>query len=110
MKTRYAFADPKAPPRIGVAASNPPMTGGVVFDTFELDGTDQEALRVVEERNTPLRVERFEQGSWQPYAEEYAATDSGYDEARMFIQAIEGIGGGPVRLVSERGVPIPHKP
>jgi hypothetical protein len=107
MKTWHAFADPKAPPRIGIGANDPPVTGGVVFDTFEHDGgTHADRLRIAEERSSPLRVERLERGSWQPYGEKFPANGSGYDEALMFMQAITSVG-GEVRLVTRNGTVLP---
>lgn len=62
MKTWHVYVNPKAH-TIGVGPSNPPVTGSVVFDTFELEGgADEDRLRIADERNGPMRLECFEQG------------------------------------------------
>lgn len=107
MKVRHVYANPGAR-IIGVGVSDPPVTGGVVFDSFEHGGADhKEHLRIAEERNGPLRLERFEQGAWQPYPERFAATSAGYDEAIVLLRQMLSIGlEARLRIVTRSGAVI----
>lgn len=94
----------------GVGANDPPVTGGAVFDTFEHDGgTHADLIRIAAERNGPMRVERFEQGSWQPYPETFPATCDGYDGALMFRRDVARLDGRNVRIVTRGAAVVPHE-
>ncbi len=110
MKTRHVYAEPKAR-IIGVGVSDAPVTGGVVFDAFEHDGGDHnEHLSIPEERNGPLLLERFEQGSWQPYPERFAATSAGYDEAIALLRAMNSpTTQGQMRIVTKARAVVAHE-
>jgi hypothetical protein len=109
MKTWHVYANPKAR-LIGIAASDPPVTGGVVFDTFEHDGgTHADRLRIADERNGPLRLQCFERGVWRTTPETFPLTDAGYDEAIMSLYARNSPSTqGQMRLVTGRGTVVPH--
>jgi hypothetical protein len=108
--TCYVFADPDGS-RFGVSTNNPPVTGGQVIDAFEDNGgTHEDRLRTAKQRNSPLRLERLERASWQPYPESFPADRDGYVEARVLAGALRGATSEALRLVTRDGVVVPLRP
>jgi hypothetical protein len=104
--THYAFVDlAEGRRRLGVALSDPPVTGGFVIDKFEYppDASHTELLAETERRNGPLRI----QYPNDELGESFPATAAGVDEAHMMCSALAQRG-REIRLVSSRGVLLKH--
>ena len=99
----YVYADPGGIGCIGVRA----RPGGAVFDAFEHPGDDEmELLTLAEVRNSPMRVETFDQGCWQADPENYQANSAGYRDALAALSC-----GGHLlqRLVTRGGSLLAHR-
>ena len=102
----YVFVDlDEGRRRLGLALSDPPVTGGFVIDKFEYppDATQAELLAEAERRNGPLRIQYPD----NELGESYPATASGVDEAHMVCSALAQRG-REIRLVSSQGVLLKH--
>jgi hypothetical protein len=104
--THHVFVDlDEGRRRLGVALSDPPMTGGFVIDSFEYpaDAPQAELLAEAERRNGPLRI----QYPNDKLGESFPATALGLDEAVMLCSALAQHG-REIRLLSRRSVLLKH--
>jgi hypothetical protein len=104
MCTYHVFVDVTSNPRrFGVTPNDPPVTGGVIVDSFEHEEAPHNALlRIAEQRNGPLRLETRERGTM---AEQCPATDTGLDEA-MGIGSSLADAGSETQLATSKGTMI----
>jgi hypothetical protein len=104
--THYVFVDlDEGRRRLGMALSDPPVTGGFVIDKFDYPptATPAELLAEAERRNGPLRIQ-YANGE---LGESFPGTASGVDEAHMLCSALAHRG-REIRLVTSRGVLLKH--
>ena len=83
MTIYYVYANVEASPLVvGLAQSNPPVTGGIVFWQFETDEPDHaKRLKMAESLAPPFRVQNVANG--QAIATPRPASTAGLDEALM---------------------------
>jgi hypothetical protein len=102
----YVYAEPSKPfIDVITVASIQTAAGCHVFDSFDLDGTKQDAWRTVEQRHSPIRVEQKRGETWSKGGSPYLIA-SGYEEAISEANSLAPI---ESRLVSNLGSVIPHK-
>ncbi len=104
MSIYYVYANAEVtPPIVGLAKSDPPITGGVVFGKFETDEPDHDKrVKMAECLMPSLRVEN---GNGESIATPRPATSSGLDEAIMEAGALARVNPfRPVQLVAGAGV------
>jgi hypothetical protein len=92
MAVRYVYVNLKDSPTFGVAAHDPPVTGGIVVGRFESRETDhQRLLELAGLYTAPFRVEYRRGQAWE-LTDTFPASQDGLDAALTW-------GGAQARLV-----------
>jgi hypothetical protein len=98
MSRRYVYVNLKDQPIFGVAAHNPPVTGGTVIAEFWSAETDHAKLLAEAERVTPpFRIEYRPGTAWEP-VDVFPAGQGGLDAALTWAGAQADLG-APVRVI-----------